>query len=64
MDTPIEYHDTKNTRKRKRTLVDELLHDKEFQKHNKKQFQEAAEVQSTSGYKKAMKKMNKLKKRK
>lgn len=64
IETPVEYHDIKNNRKRKKTLVDELLQDTEFQKHQKKKYQEAVEIQSKSGYKKAMKKMNKLKKKK
>lgn len=63
VESPIEYHTTKNDRKRNRTMVDELLQDEEFQKYNKKKYQETEEVQSSKGYRKAMKKMNKLKKR-
>lgn len=63
IETPVEYHTTKNDRKRNRTMVDELLQDEEFQNYNKKKYQEAVQVESKKGYKKAMKKMNKLKKR-
>lgn len=63
IESPVEYHSTKNDRKRNRTLVDELLQNEEFQQYNKKKYQEATVETSKKGYQKAMKKMNKLKKR-
>lgn len=63
MDSPIEYHNSKNIRKTKKSLVDELLEDAQFQKYNKRKFQETVEQKKKSGYNKAMKKMRKLKKK-
>lgn len=64
MESPIEYHNSKNVRKTKRSLVDELLEDAEFQKYNKRKFQETVELKKKAGFNKAMKKMRKLKKKK
>lgn len=60
----MEYHNNKNVRKRNKTLVDELMEDAEFQKFNKRKYQETLEQKKEAGYIKAMKKMRKLKKRK
>lgn len=64
LESPIEYHNSKNVRKTKRSLVDELLEDAEFQKYNKRKFQETVELKKKAGFNKAMKKMRKLKKKK
>lgn len=64
MESPVEYHNSKNVRKTKRSLVDELLEDAEFQKYNKRKFQETVELKKKAGFNKAMKKMRKLKKKK
>lgn len=63
MESPIEYHNSKNVRKAKKSLVDELLEDVEFQKFNKRKYQETLEQKKQSGYNKAMKKMRLLKKK-
>ncbi|KAL7034909.1 hypothetical protein ACKWTF_008173 [Chironomus riparius] len=56
IDSPVEYHNSKDVRKRKRTLVDELMADAEFQKFNKKKYQEyAAEKQKQPHFKKPKK---------
>ncbi|XP_070498727.1 deoxynucleotidyltransferase terminal-interacting protein 2 [Chironomus tepperi] len=56
VESPVEYHNSKDIRKRKRTLVDELMADAEFQKFNKKKYQEyAAEKQKKSYFKKPKK---------
>ncbi|CRL02192.1 CLUMA_CG015410, isoform A [Clunio marinus] len=64
IESPVEYHNSKNTRKTKRSLVDELLEDANFQKFNKRKYQETLEQKKKTGYNKAMKKMRKLKKKK
>lgn len=63
IESPIEYHNSKNVRKTKRSLVDELLEDAEFQKYNKRRYQETVELKKKAGFNKAMKKMRKLKKK-
>lgn len=63
IESPVEYHNSKDVRKTKRSLVDELLEDAEFQKYNKRKFQEMAEQKKQTGFNKAMKKMRKLKKK-
>lgn len=60
----MDYHSTKNVRKAKKSLVDELLEDVEFQKFNKRKYQETLEQKKQTGYNKAMKKMRLLKKKK
>jgi hypothetical protein len=60
----VEYHNTKNVRRKKRTLVEDLLEDAEFQKYNKKKYKESLEQKKVKGYNKAIKKMKKLKKNK
>lgn len=63
VDAPVEYHSSKNTRKRNKTLVDELMEDAEFQKFNKKKFQEhQAEKQKQPNFKR-FKKGNKVSKK-
>lgn len=63
IESPVEYHNSKDVRKAKKSLVDELLEDAAFQKYNKRKFQETLELKKQSGYNKAMKKMRKLKKK-
>lgn len=63
IESPVEYHNSKDIRKKKRSLVDDLLEDAEFQKYNKRKFQEIAEQKKQTGFNKAMKKMRKLKKK-
>ena len=63
LESPVEYHNSKNIRKTKKSLVDELLENAEFQKYNKKRFQETIEQKKQTGFNKAMKKMRKLKKK-
>jgi Fcf2 pre-rRNA processing len=63
MDSPVDYHSSKNIRKAKKTLVDELLENADFQRYNKRKYQESTEIVAKSGYNKAMKKMRKLKKK-
>ena len=56
VESAVEYHNSKDVRKRKRTLVDELMADAEFQKFNKKKYQESVvEKQKQSHYKKPKK---------
>jgi len=59
VDSPVEYHDSKNIRKRNKTLVDELMEDAEFQKFNKKKYKESMAVKQHTT--KKFKKPNKLK---
>jgi hypothetical protein len=61
VESSVEYHNSKNIRKRNKTLVDELMEDAEFQKLNKKKFKEAS-MHDKSNFKK-FKKLNKIKKR-
>lgn len=63
IESPIEYHNSKNIRKTKKSLVDELLEDAAFQKFNKRKYQETLEQKKQTGYNKAMKKMRLLKKK-
>jgi hypothetical protein len=46
-----------------KSLVDELLQDAEFQKFNKRKYQEAVKSKKSTGYNKAHAKMKKLKKK-
>lgn len=63
IESPVEYHNSKDVRKTKKSLVDELLEDAQFQKYNKRKFQETVELKKQTGFNKAMKKMRKLKKK-
>jgi hypothetical protein len=53
IEAPVEYHNTKNVRRKKRTLVEDLLEDAEFQKYNKKKYKESLEQKKVKGYNKA-----------
>lgn len=65
MDSPLEYYNNRVTKKqRKKTLVDELLADAEFQKYNKRRYKQIIEDKSKKDYKlyresKKIKKKNK-----
>lgn len=63
IESPVDYHSSKNIRKTKKSLVDELLEDAEFQKYNKRKYQETLEQKKQTGFNKAMKKMRKMKKK-
>jgi len=63
--SPLDYYNERDTRKSKRkTLVDELMDDAQFQRFNKRKYGEVMEERKRSGYHKANKKMKKLKKNK
>lgn len=63
--SPLDYYNERDTRKTKRkTLVDELMEDAQFQRFNKRKYTEILEEKKKSGYHKANKKMKKLKKNK
>jgi len=63
--SPLDYYNERDTRKTKRkTLVDELMEDAQFQRFNKRKYAEIMEEKKKSGYHKANKKMKKLKKNK
>lgn len=65
IDTPLDYYANRGLKKnKKKTLVDELMADAEFQKYQKKKYKEIIESKKTIGYYKAAKKMKKLKKKK
>lgn len=64
IESPVEYHASKNTSKKTKTLVDELMEDAEFQQFNKRKYQEVIEHKKNEGYQRALKKMRKLKKKK
>lgn len=62
--SPLDKHRDRGERvSKKKSLVDELLEDAEFQRFNKRKYQEVMAEKHTSGYKKAYKKMKKLKKK-
>jgi len=63
--SPLDYYNERDTRKTKRkTLVDELMDDAQFQRFNKRKYAEVMDEKKKSGYHKANKKMKKLKKNK
>lgn len=63
MDSPLDYYNNRLTRKeRKKTLVDELLADAEFNKYNKRKYQEIIEERQKTHYK-AYRKAKKLKRK-
>ncbi|CAO1396170.1 unnamed protein product [Diamesa serratosioi] len=64
IESPVEYHGSKNISKKSKTLVDELMEDAEFQQFNKRKYQEVIEHKKNEGYQRALKKMRKLKKKK
>ncbi|XP_044733083.1 deoxynucleotidyltransferase terminal-interacting protein 2 [Chrysoperla carnea] len=52
MDSPLDYYNNRCTKKeRKRTLVDELLADAEFNKYNKRKYLEIIEERRKTSYK-------------
>lgn len=64
MDSPLDYYNNRLTRKeRKRTLVDELLADAEFNKYNKRKYCEIIEEKQKTHYK-AYRQAQKLKRKK
>lgn len=65
IDTPLDYYNNRGLKKnKKRTLVDELLADADFQKFQKRKYKEALENNKRGKHQKAHKKMKKLKKKK
>ncbi|CAH0548706.1 unnamed protein product [Brassicogethes aeneus] len=64
MDSPLDYYNNRLTKKeRKKTLVDELLADAEFNKYNKRKFMEIIEEKKKTHYK-AWRQAKKIKKNK
>lgn len=56
MDSPLDHVNERLTRKeRKRTMVDELLADAEFQKYNKKKYKEIIDEKRKTEYRTFMK---------
>ncbi|XP_034100847.1 deoxynucleotidyltransferase terminal-interacting protein 2 [Drosophila nasuta] len=62
--SPLDHYSERHTRKTKKSLVDELLADEEFQKFNKRKYKEVIKRTDKYAHRKAMKKMKKLKKNK
>lgn len=64
--SPLDYYNERGERKnKKKTIVDELMADAQFQRYNKRKYTEIQlEEKRRSGYHKATKKMKKLKKNK
>lgn len=64
LDSPLDYYNGRLTKKeRKRTLVDELLADAEFNKYNKRKYKEIIQEKQKTHYK-AWRQAKKLKKKK
>ncbi|XP_044270859.1 deoxynucleotidyltransferase terminal-interacting protein 2-like [Tribolium madens] len=64
VDSPLDYYNNRLTKKeRKRTLVDELLADAEFNKYNKRKYKEIIQEKQKTHYK-AWREAKKLKKKK
>jgi len=64
MDSPLDFYNSRLTKKeRKKTLVDELLADAEFQQYNKRKFKEIMEEKQKTHYK-SWRKAKSLKKKK
>ncbi|XP_031618951.1 deoxynucleotidyltransferase terminal-interacting protein 2 [Contarinia nasturtii] len=62
--SPLDkYNDRGERVSKKKSLVDELLEDAEFQRYNKRKYQEVLAEKRNTGFKKAYKKMKKLKKK-
>lgn len=62
--SPLDkYHDRGERVSKKKSLVDELLADAEFQQYNKRKYNEVMAEKRNTGFKKAYKKMKKLKKK-
>ena len=65
LSSPLDYYNDRGERKnKKKTIVEELMDDAQFQKFNKRKYTEVLESKRKSGYHKANKKMKKLKKNK
>lgn len=63
--SPLDYYNERGERKsKKKSLVDELMADAQFQRFNKRKYTEIQQEKHRSGYHKANKKMKKLKKNK
>lgn len=64
--SPLDYYNERGERKnKKKTIVDELMADAQFQRFNKRKYTEIQlEEKRRTGYHKASKKMKKLKKNK
>lgn len=64
VDSPLDFYSNRLTKKeQKKTLVDQLLADAEFNKYNKRKYKEIIEEKQKTHYK-AWRKAKKLKKRK
>lgn len=62
--SPLDrYNDRGQRVSKKKSLVDELLEDAEFQRYNKRKYSEVMAEKNRTGFKKAYKKMKKLKKK-
>lgn len=61
--SPLERQEPGVRVSKKKSLVDELLEDAEFQQFNKRKYNEVMAEKSRNGFKKAYKKMKKLKKK-
>lgn len=62
---PLDYYNERGEKKtKKKTIVDELMADAQFQKFNKRKYTEIVQEKQKSGYHKASQKMKKLKKNK
>ncbi|XP_055903268.1 deoxynucleotidyltransferase terminal-interacting protein 2 [Eupeodes corollae] len=63
--SPLDYYKERDTRRnKKKSLVEDLLADAEFQKYNKRKYKETIAKNDKYAHRKAMKKMKKLKKNK
>lgn len=62
--SPLDYYNDRNERiTKKKTIVDELLSDVEFQRYNKRKYKEIIDKQQNSRLYKVNQKMKKLKKK-
>ncbi|KAH8354580.1 deoxynucleotidyltransferase terminal-interacting protein 2 [Drosophila kikkawai] len=57
----LDYYKEKNTRNTKKSLVDELLQDEDFQKFNKRRYNMALQCNAKYNHRKNIKKMKKIK---
>lgn len=63
--SPLDHYAERGTRtSKKKTIVDELMADAQFQRFNKRKYTEVVEEKKRNGYQKAHSKMKKLKKNK
>lgn len=64
MDSPLDFYNSRLSKaERKKTLVDELLADADFQKYNKRKYKEIVEEKQKTHYK-SWRKAKSLKKKK